>query len=58
MRPTEALEHIGAIPDGLPLPITAVVVGKAPGGTSDDVYFFGGNQYAGPGGALGDIKAQ
>jgi hypothetical protein len=59
VRPNwNVLEQIGVIPDGLPLPITAVVVGKAPGGTSDDVYFFGGNQYAGPGGALGDIKAQ
>jgi hypothetical protein len=58
VRPNwNALEQIGLVPDGLPLPITAVVVGRAPGGTSDDVYFFGGNQYAGPGGALDNVKA-
>jgi hypothetical protein len=58
VRPNwNALEGIGLIPEGLPLPVTAVAVGQAPGGTSDDVYFFGGNQYAGPGGALGDVKA-
>lgn len=59
VRPNwNTLENIGVVPDGLPLPITAVAVGRAPGGTSDDVYFFGGNQFAGPTGALDDIKAQ
>ncbi|OJH33892.1 hemopexin repeat-containing protein [Cystobacter ferrugineus] len=59
VRPNwNALEGIGLIPDGLPLPITAVAIDRAPSGTSDDVYFFGGNQYAGPGGTLGDVKTQ
>ncbi|HEX8110985.1 MAG TPA: hemopexin repeat-containing protein, partial [Kofleriaceae bacterium] len=59
VRPSwNALEKIGVVPDGLPLPITAVAVGRAPGGTSDDVYFFAGNQFAGPTGALDDIKAR
>jgi hypothetical protein len=59
VRPNwNALEGLGHIPDGLPLPITAVAVGRAPGGTSDDVYFFGGNQYAGPDGTPGDVQAR
>lgn len=59
VRPNwNAREQIGVIPDGLPLPITAVAVGRGPSSTSDDVYFFGGNQAAGPGGVLADIKAQ
>ncbi|TMQ09546.1 MAG: hypothetical protein E6J90_37815, partial [Deltaproteobacteria bacterium] len=59
VRPNwNTLEKIGQVPDGLPLPITAVAVGRRPNGTSDDVYFFGGNQFAGPGGVLDDIKAQ
>jgi hypothetical protein len=59
VRPNwNAIEKIGVVPDGLPLPITAVAVGRAPGGTSDDVYFFAGNQFAGPTGALDDIKAR
>jgi len=51
------LEGLGNIPAGLPLPITAVAVGRAPGGTSDDLYFFGGTQFAGPSGALASIKS-
>lgn len=51
-------EHIGQLPAGLPLPVTAVAVGRVPNGTTDDVYFFGGSQFAGPSGALEDIKAQ
>ena len=59
VRPNwNALEKISQIPDALPLPITAVAVGRTPTGTTDDVYFFGGNQFAGPTGALDDIKAQ
>ncbi|HEX8108460.1 MAG TPA: hemopexin repeat-containing protein [Kofleriaceae bacterium] len=58
VRPSwNARERIGLVPDGLPLPITAVAVGRAPGGTSDDVYFFGGHQYAGLDGALCEIQA-
>jgi hypothetical protein len=58
VRPNwNTLEQIGQIPDELPLPINAVAVGQAPGATADDVYFFGGHQYAGPSGTLGDIKA-
>jgi hypothetical protein len=61
VRPNwNTLEKIGLIPNDpnpFPLPITAVVVGQAPGGTSDDVYFFAGTKYAGPGGAIADIKA-
>jgi hypothetical protein len=58
VRPNwNSLEKIGLIPDGLPLPITAVAVGRAPGASSDDVYFFGGDQFAAPGGALGAVRA-
>jgi len=51
------VEHVGNLPAGLPLPITAVAIGRTSTGTVDDVYFFGGSQYAGPTGALADIKA-
>lgn len=50
------LEGLGNIPTGLPLPITAVVVGQAPGATTDDIYFFGGAQYANTTGTLAEIK--
>ncbi|HEU4405626.1 MAG TPA: hemopexin repeat-containing protein [Polyangiaceae bacterium] len=44
-------EGVGLLPDALPEPVSAVAVGS-----SGDVYFFGGNQFAGPDGALGEVK--